>query len=220
MTTRAKLWFVTMLTIIRFPLVMLFFIGAVVQSLWPQPLLFHLTFLSLMLSAITDVFDGYYARKFEVETRFGAHADPLMDKFFYLSTLPLLVFVAAKDHHMPHAVVLLVLTVLFLSRDQWVTFLRSIGSMYNVSGSANWSGKLRTSINFPLVCAIYYFEEAPPAIQVIHQNIIYAAEILAVLVNTISLYVYTRRYWPYVRRSAALIKRPEPAAPTPPGPDH
>ena len=208
MTTRAKLWFVTLLTVIRFPLVIVFFVGAIVYSSTLQPWLFHFTFISLMLSAITDVFDGYYARKFGVETRFGAHADPLMDKFFYLSTLPLLVFVAAKDHHMAHAIVLLVLTLLFLSRDQWVTFLRSIGSMYNVSGTANWSGKLRTSINFPLVCAIYYFEEAPDSIQVLNQSLIYGCELLAVVVNTVSLYVYTRRYWPYVRRSATLLGTP------------
>ncbi len=206
MTPRTKLAIVTFLTFVRFPLVILFFIGAIVHSRHSHPALFFAVFSALAISTLTDWFDGYYARKFNVVTRFGAHADPLMDKLFYLTTLPLLVYVAAKNGHQTHALVLLILTVLFLSRDQWVTFLRSIGSMYNVSGSANWSGKLRTGINFPLVCAIYYYEEAPEGLRFFNMAALYAFEAVALLVNMITLYIYTRLYWPYIRKSLQLKK--------------
>jgi CDP-diacylglycerol---glycerol-3-phosphate 3-phosphatidyltransferase len=200
---RSKLWFVTFLTFVRFPLVMLFFVCAVLESKSPHNAFFFPAFAALVLSTGTDFLDGFFARKFQVVTRFGAHADPLMDKMFYLTTLPLLVYVSAQNRHQPHALILLILTVLFLSRDQWVTFLRSIGSMYNVSGGANWSGKLRTGINFPLVCVIYYYEAAPQSMRFFDIDIVfvYAFEALALLVNMASLYIYTRRYWPYIRRS-------------------
>ena len=202
MDERSKLRFVTFLTFVRFPLVLFFFVVALVYAGFPETRLFGIAFTSLIASAVTDLLDGYFARKFNVETKFGAHVDPLMDKFFCLSTLPLLVFITTKNGHIPHAIFLLVLTLLFLARDQWVTFLRSIGSMYNVSGSGNWSGKLRTCINFPLICAIYHFEQSP--LRLINAALLHTFEIVALIINIVSVYTYTRRYWPYLHKSANI----------------
>lgn len=202
MAKRIKLGFVTALTVARFPLVLAFFAGAVVYTMRPSTSLFLLTFTMLVTSAVTDLFDGYFARRFSVQTALGVHMDPLMDKFFYLSTLPLLVFVALQNGHTNHGVFLLVLTILFLSRDQWVTFLRSIGSMYDVSGSAHWSGKVRTALNFPLICAIYLVEESPW--QFIPPVAVYAFEIIGLAVNLLSAWIYTHRYWPSLKKAAEL----------------
>ena len=201
MTSRTKLFIVTFLTFVRFPLVLLFFAGALINVKYQLVWLFVTSLAFLMLSAVTDFFDGYLARKFNVVTKFGEHADPLMDKFFYLSTLPLLVFIATKNNHIPHAVFLLILTVSFLARDQWVTFLRSIGSLYNASGGANWSGKLRTAINLPMICLIYFEESAPPKAHIISHWVLNFMEAVAFVSNFLSLYVYTSRYWPYLRKS-------------------
>lgn len=199
MDSRWKLRFVTFLTCVRFPLVLLFFAGAILYTrpAYRHPWLFAVVFGCLITSALTDLFDGYFARRFGVVTKLGAHADPLMDKFFYLASLPLLVFVATvKPDNLFHARLLLILTLLFLARDQWVTFLRSIGSLYNVSGHAHWSGKLRTAFNFPLICGIYHFEEAPIPWQFINVYVLYVFEGIGVALNLLSLYIYTRRYWP------------------------
>ena len=96
----------------------------------------------------------------------------------------------------------------FLLRDQWVSFLRSIGAMYQVDAKANWSGKARTVISFPAVCIIYYYLEAPegylwgllpfyrwPAL-------IYALEGLCLGINVVSIWVYTAAYWPALRKEA------------------
>ena len=199
MSRRSKLAFVTVLTLVRYPLVLLFFAAAIVHSQVPQTWLFSMAFAALILATVTDFFDGYLARKFGVVTRFGAHADPLMDKFFYLSTLPLLVFVASNNGHRRHALVLLVLTMLFLARDQWVTFLRSIGAMYSVGGGAHWSGKLRACINFPLICLVYFLEEAP--VHFLSAWLVHAWEAVALAVNLLSVYTYSRHYWPYLLKS-------------------
>ncbi len=208
MNRRGKLAFVTTLTFLRFPLVLLFFAGAIVYTTpgMRKSWLFALTFASLISSAFTDLFDGYYARKFNVTTTLGAHADPLMDKFFYLASLPLLAFVAAiqPEPNMVHARLLLVITLLFLARDQWVTFLRSIGAIYSVSGKASWAGKLRTAIIFPLICVIYYSIEAPPAWQFVPSWFVYAFEMVALLITLLTLYTYTRSYWPSLRKSARI----------------
>jgi CDP-diacylglycerol--glycerol-3-phosphate 3-phosphatidyltransferase len=197
-----KLGLVTALTMARFPLVMLFFAGAIVYTKQPSTGLFVASILALSLSAVTDLFDGYLARRFGVCTEFGANADPLMDKFFYLASLPLLVFLATQNGNTEHAIILLAMTVCFLSRDQWVTFLRSIGSLYNVSGGAHFIGKLRTFINFPLIGLIYLFEESP--VDFISTPVIYTCEGIALIINFISIYTYTKWYWPYLKKSASI----------------
>jgi CDP-diacylglycerol--glycerol-3-phosphate 3-phosphatidyltransferase len=206
MTKKTKLAFVTFLTFVRFPLVMIFFAGAIVyNAMENKPLwLFWLIFVSLVSSALTDLLDGYFARKFKVTTQFGAHVDPLMDKFFYLASLPLLVFLTAKNGHVAYSTYMLVLTLFFLARDQWVTFLRSIGSIYNVSAKANWSGKLRTALNFPMICVVYYREEAPDAIQFFPPELAYAFVGVTIAITIISLFVYNKQYWPYLRKAASI----------------
>ena len=160
----------------------------------------------MVAGAITDLLDGYLARKYKVETDFGAHADPLMDKMFYVVTLPVLVFITATSNetNLTHSIFLLIITVLFLARDLWVTFLRSVGSIYNISGCANWTGKVRTALNFPLICAIYYFIAAPEGWNFIPLTLLYAVEIIAFIINIYSVFVYTKYYWPQLRQSAEV----------------
>lgn len=202
MGRRSKLGFVTFLTLVRFPLVLLFLACALVHTAYADmSWLFVVALVSLIASSLTDVLDGYFARKLDVVTEFGGLADPLVDKFFYLSTLPFLVFVTVKNQHLEHGLVLLSMTVLFLLRDQWVTFLRAVGARHNVAGKALWAGKLRTSINFPVICAIYYFEQAPSPF--ISARLLYILEGVALAVNFLSIAIYTNKYWPYLKRAAS-----------------
>ena len=206
MQKKSKLKIVTLLTGLRFPLVLAFFCAAIftVNSERYHPWMFLIAFTSLIAAAATDFFDGHLARRFNVVTTLGAHVDPLMDKFLYLACLPLLVYAAMSNGHRTHATILLVLTLLFLARDQWVTFLRSIGSIYNVPGNAHWSGKVRTAFNFPLLCAIYSFEEAPWPLPFFSWRLIYFLETFGVILTLLSLLIYTRRYWPSLQKSVQI----------------
>ncbi len=205
-----KLRLVTILTLSRLPLVLLFFILAMINVFYPNKWLFLLAFVFMVCSSVTDLFDGYLARKYKVETDFGAHADPLMDKMFYVVTLPVLIFITAIKEPHPnifHTILLLVITIFFLTRDLWVTFLRSIGSMYNISGCANWTGKVRTALNFPLICAIYLTIAAPESWRFIPLKLLYATEFFALCVNLYSVLVYTKYYWPQILKSTELKNR-------------
>ncbi|MCX7016901.1 MAG: CDP-alcohol phosphatidyltransferase family protein, partial [Candidatus Sumerlaeota bacterium] len=158
---RWKFYFVQALTLARAPLIFLFlavsvFVGHPLPQFW-----FVVAFTAMILSAVTDLFDGYFARKFQVTSRLGSYADPLTDKIFYLTAFPTLVYLADRVGQPGQARVLLVLAILFLLRDQWVSFLRSLGALHNLSAAANWSGKARTLISFPTICVIYYYLQAP-----------------------------------------------------------
>ena len=202
---RRKFYIVQSLTVARIPLVLVFFLVAVFVRKPMGDVWFSVALSAMILSAVTDLFDGVLARKFGLPSRLGAYIDPLCDKVFYLTTFPTLVYLAALKGQFGHAQLLLALAVLFLMRDQWVSFLRSVGAIYNVDAKANWSGKARTIISFPVICVIYYYLQAPgdwrlqiPAVMV------YGLEIVSLAVNLISMCVYATRYWPWLRKEMQL----------------
>lgn len=160
----------------------------------------------LIIAALTDLFDGALARRWKVVTKFGAMCDPLMDKVYYLVVFPSLLWLLpiGKPEERWHALFMVVLTVLYLLRDQWVTFLRSVGTLYGADCAATFLGKFRTAMTFPLCCAIYFYimlysygqDEIP-----LFRHLVYIGEGVAIVLNFWSLYVYTRKYLPYIRKS-------------------
>ena len=198
---RWKLYFVHALTFGRIPLVLFFLVINVFACRPMGSLCFSAAFICLIAAAVTDMLDGYFARKLKVVTRFGAYADPLTDKIFYLTVLPTLVYLSALKGQNTHAGVLLVLTVLFLARDQWVSFLRSVGAIHGAPAEANFSGKLRTLISFPVICVIYYYLQAPGdwALQISIMGL-YGLEITCMLINVLSIGVYTVQYRPWLKK--------------------
>jgi CDP-diacylglycerol--glycerol-3-phosphate 3-phosphatidyltransferase len=200
-----KFYFVQSLTLLRVPLIFLFlavsvFCGHPLPGSW-----FLVAFVAMILSAVTDLFDGYFARKFRVTSQLGSYADPMTDKIFYLTTFPTLVYVADRIGQHGHARALLVLTILFLLRDQWVSFLRSIGALHNLSAKANWSGKARTLISFPTICVIYFYLQAPLRWEMsIPKAVVYGLEALSMAINLVSIVVYTGRFWPALRAELRL----------------
>lgn len=197
---RGKFYFVQGLTLVRVPLIFVF-LGVSVFCRHPlSEGWFVVAFGAMLLSAVTDWFDGHFARKFGVTSRLGSYADPMTDKVFYLTTFPTLVYLAARVGQHGHARFLVVLAILFLFRDQWVSFLRSLGALHGLSAAANWSGKLRTLISFPTICVIYYYLQAPAGWSLqIPWPVVAALEVLSVTINLVSIGVYTRRFWPALK---------------------
>jgi CDP-diacylglycerol--glycerol-3-phosphate 3-phosphatidyltransferase len=211
MARKRDLYIVNSITFARAPLVFLFFVLALVESYNHSKAAIFLATAFLALASVTDLLDGMLARKWKVESKFGAMADPLMDKIFYIVVFPTLVFLLGrrafveKDSvQLTHALVMLCFTVLYLLRDQWVTFMRSVAVGYNADVRANWMGKLRTALSFPFGCVVYVY--------IAHENkdwvrrllplwAMYAIEGFLIILNLASIVFYTRQYMPYIRRS-------------------
>lgn len=208
---RTKFYFVQGLTLVRAPLIFIFLLATILPDYPPSRLWFMVALGAMVLSAVTDMFDGYYARKFKVTSQLGSYADPMTDKVFYLTTFPTLVFLAARAGQTTHATALLFLTILFLLRDQWVSFLRQLGALHNLSAKANWSGKARTIISFPTICVIYYYLQGPadwplrPSL-----NVVYVLEGVSMFINAVSIWVYTANFWPALRAELTPETKPEP----------
>src|SRR5438105_474683 len=50
-----------------------------------------------MLAALTDWFDGYFARKFKVESNMGRFMDPIADKILVLGAIVMLLSMGRVD---------------------------------------------------------------------------------------------------------------------------
>lgn len=222
-SSRTKFLFVQTLTLIRIPLILVFLAVSLFVDTRKHPFWFDFAFYSMILSAVTDLFDGYFARRFKVVSRLGAYADPLCDKFFYLTAFPTLVYLSARqgDELHFHTKLLLALAIFYLMRDQWVTFLRSIGSLHGVDATAHFAGKFRTFISFPIICMIYYSLQAPPDWRLqIPVRLVVGLEWVLLAVNLYSIWYYTKYYWPWIQlemkpasKQASPSSRPPSAPP-------
>ncbi len=203
---------VTTLTFVRAPLVLAGCGFALANLAAPHPAFLAAAVLLMALSAVTDLFDGMLARKWRVASRLGALADPLMDKVFYLATLPTATFVALCLEDVRHGALLLALDVISLLRDQWASFLRSVGSEYGAEVKASFAGKLRTFLSFPGVILVHLQlglqvlamrSPAHEGIPLAPWGLVYALEAFLIALVVWSGAVYTARFWPFLRRAAA-----------------
>ena len=198
MDDKTKRLVVNAITFGRVPFVVLFMVLAIVHAYVPAVELALAATVSLVIASLTDLYDGKLARKWNVVSKFGAMADPLMDKVFYLVVFPTLLWLLGRQpDEAIHALVMLVFTVLYILRDQWVTFLRSVGSLYNAYCGANWLGKFRTAASFPSACVIYVYVSLHPCF--LPQALIFVIEAFLIFVNFWSIIVYTKQYLPYLK---------------------
>ena len=86
-------------------------------------------------AAITDAFDGWLARKWEVVTVLGKFLDPLADKLIVMAALIMLI---------PSGRVPAWMVFLILAREMIITGLRSIASSEGIIIDASELGKYKT----------------------------------------------------------------------------
>lgn len=206
MSPRFHSLFVNGLTFSRVPLIFGFMVCALVahhRNCWPCAVV---ALFLMFLAGISDLFDGKLARRWQVVSTFGKLADPLMDKVFFIVSFPTLLWlIGVQGENRVHMVVMLVFTVLYILRDQWVTFLRAVASSYQADVSAMWLGKVRTALSFPAAGLIYLYLAFHGFLSAGWNTpclyAVYAIEAFLIALNIYSCAVYTRVYWPYMMRA-------------------
>ena len=164
----------------------------------------------MLLSGLTDAWDGKLARKWGVVSALGKMADPLMDKVFYIVAFPALIWQILHQGGggaQVHALVMLGFTILYMLRDTWVTFMRSVGTLYGADVAAMWLGKVRTALSFPGAGWVYMYccfhRMAPESWNRPWLVSCYFVEGLLIVLTVWSLFTYTSAYWPYLRMALA-----------------
>lgn len=171
------------LTIVRFILIPFIVFFAINQN-------YIATVIVLIVSGITDILDGYIARKYNFITDFGKLMDPLADKATQVATLIMLV--------VQNIIPLWILgTVIFKE------FLMVAGASFlygkELVVSSRWWGKLSTILFYVAIFAsliIKYFN-----LQYNFDTYIYY---LAVLTTLFSLIMYFKSFW-----MQGYIKKPK-----------
>ena len=217
----AKRLFVNALTFARVPLILLWAVLAIVTQVnlprlsTAEAVTWALVAgAAMFLAGITDLFDGKLARKWGVVSSLGKMADPLMDKVFFIVAFPTLLWqsmaIGGEGSAMWHSVALLVFTILYSLRDTWVTFLRSVGSMYGADVAAMWIGKVRTALSFPAAGWVYaYLSLAPQLPNTEGCRFLASAwetscllvELFLIVLTLWTLVVYTKAYAPYIKKA-------------------
>ena len=197
---------VNALTLSRVPLIFVYLVFAILGNFSESYVYPLAAILAGAAAGISDFFDGMLVRRWCVVSDFGKMADPLMDKVYFIVAFPSLVWLAAMQGESPaHAVVLLVFTILWILRDQWVTFLRAVASLYHANVAAMWLGKVRTALSFPCAGIIYVYLAFhrfwPSSAAETGLQVCFVVEGFLILLNLYSFIVYTRSYFPYVRRA-------------------
>lgn len=88
----------------------------------------------VVLAGITDLLDGYYARKWNIESLLGKFLDPVADKLFLLVSLVMLMKLGRVDAW---------LVIILLSREFLITALRAVAAGEGLIIAAGQSGKVK-----------------------------------------------------------------------------
>ena len=106
-----------------------------------------------ILASLSDWLDGYYARKYKVESNLGRLLDPIADKFLVSTVLILLI---------PLGRIEALLVVVLLNRDIIINGLRSFAASEGKIISAGSLGKWKTALQMVAIPAILIYDSVGP----------------------------------------------------------
>ena len=181
----------TILTLLRIalvPVLVLFFYLPISWSNFACAAIF-------VLAAVTDIADGYIARKIGQMSRFGEFLDPVADKIMVATALILLV---QKQEN--HVEIFAIAAAVIVGREITISALREwmaeIGERSLVSVS--WVGKTKTVFQMTAISLLLYQTDLfflPTAL--IGEILLYLAAVLTLW----SMWTYLQAAWPVISDS-------------------
>lgn len=157
------------LTVIRFLMIPVFAYFLCLGEYFTAAFLF-------LLAGLTDVLDGFIARKYNLITPWGKLADPLADKLMQITALVILTFIHGFIHPIILAVVLA--KELFMVAGSVVLYKQN-----DYVVSANWYGKMATVVFYFAIVMIIF--KAP------YRNVFISVAVLSTL---FAFLMYIRQY--------------------------
>lgn len=136
-----------------------------------------------ILACITDFFDGYLARKYNLITTFGKFMDPLADKLLVCAAL--ICFVADTSCPLPAWVVIII-----ISREFIISGFRFVAAERGIVIAASYWAKIKTTVQM-IMSIVLIFDINHQVVYVVEWILIYAAMILTVV--SLIEYLYKNR---------------------------
>ena len=151
-----------------------------------------------IVAALTDLLDGYLARKLKLTTKFGAFLDPVADKIIVCTSLVLIVehYALYRDPLYPEIGKFITIpAMIIVAREITVSALREwmaeLGKRANVAVS--WIGKWKTTIQLTAIAGLIWRHSEP----VIYASV--ALLLLATVLTIWSMVMYLKAAWVYMK---------------------
>lgn len=109
----------------------------------------HMTWAACVftLASLTDMLDGYIARKYQLITTFGKFMDPLADKILVAAALIMLV---------PKGLAPAWAVVLIMAREFFITGFRTLAASFGITLAAGTLGKVKTITQLiAIICLLF-----------------------------------------------------------------
>lgn len=126
-----------------------------------------------IIASLTDFFDGYLARKYNLITNFGKFLDPLADKL--LVNIALICFLTIPGNPVPAWVVMII-----ISRDFIISGFRLVASDNGIVIAADYWGKVKTTVQM-IMTILVIIDFDTPVMNIIENIFIYSALVLTVI---------------------------------------
>ena len=143
------------------------------------------------LAAFTDWLDGYWARKFNQTSSFGAFLDPVADKLMVTAALIVLV-----EFHRVGAIVSLII----IGREIAISALREWMAGLGKSQSVGVAmvGKVKTAAQMVAIFLLLYADDIGQfPTRLVGEKLI----ILAAILTLVSMAYYLKAAWPTIKKS-------------------
>ena len=151
-----------------------------------------------IVAALTDLLDGYLARKLKLTTKFGAFLDPVADKIIVCTALVLIVehYALYRDPLYPEIGKFITIpAMIIVAREITVSALREwmaeLGKRANVAVS--WIGEWKTTIHLTAIAGLIWRHSEP----VIYASV--ALLLLATVLTIWSMVMYLKAAWVYMK---------------------
>ncbi len=147
--------------------------------------------LIFIVAGVTDFFDGYLARKFNVISNFGKIIDPVADKLLVIGTLFAL---GSESFFMYHYT--FIPAFIIILREIFITGLREQVSKDNISLDVSILAKWKTTIQL-IACSSYLIWRSDEFFfkLIIIENICILLIWFAALITIITCYDYLKKVW-------------------------
>ncbi|MFH1117457.1 MAG: CDP-diacylglycerol--glycerol-3-phosphate 3-phosphatidyltransferase [Pseudomonadota bacterium] len=142
-----------------------------------------------LIASLTDFFDGFIARRFNVESSFGRFLDPIADKVLVTASLIMLIALDRVDAW---------IVMLIITREVAVSALRATTKAWDTTLKPSPAGKLKAVFQFaaiiPLMIHYTYKIVIPVNFHVIGTILIYIALVLTIWSGVDYFYRFYREY--------------------------
>jgi len=147
------------------------------------------------LAAVTDMIDGWVARRFNQMSRFGEFLDPVADKLMVAITLVMVVQAESSWFEDIIAMIIIGREITIMALREWMA---TIGERANVK--VDVTGKIKTTLQmFGIGFMVYQHDFLGLPIYTIG----FVLLVLAAVMTIWSMIIYLRAAWPYIMANDA-----------------